>query len=126
MNPHKQLSLVVPDVFINQLFVRWTSLNFERFLTKKHECQVSSGKSDNLIRNSAIRNLVFQNEHSAPSSQPKEMSQPWMEGLGQSVGGMLTAAPGGGTGSDKAPKCCCCSSHFLPTHLDETTVTEQW
>ena len=30
------------------------------------------------------------------------MSQPWMEGLGQSVGGMLTAAPGGGTGSDKA------------------------
>lgn len=29
------------------------------------------------------------------------LSQPWMEGLGQSVGGLLTAAPGGGTGSDK-------------------------
>ena len=25
-----------------------------------------------------------------------------MKGLGQSVGGMLTAAPGGGTGGDKA------------------------
>lgn len=32
---------------------------------------------------------------------PQALSQPWMEGLGQSVGGMLTAAPGGGTGSDK-------------------------
>ena len=30
------------------------------------------------------------------------LSQPWMKGLGQSVGGMLTAAPGGGTGGDKA------------------------
>lgn len=37
-----------------------------------------------------------------PAILRQALSQPWMEGLGQSVGGMLTAAPGGGTGSDKA------------------------
>eukprot|EP00434_Breviolum_minutum_P004569 symbB.v1.2.004031.t2/scaffold227.1/size261201/17 len=33
--------------------------------------------------------------------ESRVLSQPWMKGLGQSVGGMLTAAPGGGTGGDK-------------------------